>query len=96
MGWFYGFKLFIVINGLGELASAFVEKGNKADNNASLMRRLFKGLRGLAFADKGFINTKASEDLMNQGLRLITSVRKKMKNKLLEMNHKLLLKKRGG
>ena len=95
MGWFYGFKLFIVINGLGELASAFVEKGNKADSNASLMQRLFKGLRGLAFADKGFINAKASEDLMSQGLRLITSVRKNMKNKLLEMDHKLLLRKRG-
>ena len=64
MGWFYGFKLLIVINGLGALASAFVEKGNNADNNASLMRRLFKGLKGLAFAEKGFINAKASEDMI--------------------------------
>ena len=54
MGWFYGFKLFIVINGLGELVAAFLAKGNVADNNGSVMRRLFRRLKGLAFADKGF------------------------------------------
>lgn len=95
MGWFYGFKLFIVINGLGELAAAFLTKGNVADNNASMMRRLFKRLKGLVFADKGFINAKAAEELMSGGLRLITKVRMNMKNKLLEMNHKMLLMKRG-
>ena len=95
MGWFYGFKLFIVINGLGELATAFLTKGNVADNNGSVMRRLFKRLKGLAFADKGFINAKVAEELMSGGLRLITKVRKNMKNKLLEMDHKLMLMKRG-
>lgn len=95
MGWFYGFKLFIVINGLGELAAAFLTKGNVADNNGSVMRRLFKGLKGVAFADKGFINQKAAEDLLEGGLRLITKLRTNMKNKLVEMNHKLLLRKRG-
>jgi hypothetical protein len=95
MGWFYGFKLFIVINGLGELAAAFLTKGNVADNNGSVMRRLFKRLKGLVFADKGFINAKVAEELLAGGLRLITKVRKNMKNKLLEMDHKLLLMKRG-
>lgn len=95
MGWFYGFKLFIVINGLGELGAAFLTKGNVADNNGRVMKRLFKRLKGLVFADKGFINAKVAEELMAGGLRLITKVRRKMKNKLLEMNHKLLLMKRG-
>lgn len=95
MGWFYGFKLFIVIKGFGELASAFVTKGNMADNNGSVMRRLFKKLRGLAFADKGFINAKAAGDLLAGGLRLITKVRKNMKNQFIEMGHKMLLMKRG-
>ena len=95
MGWFYGFKLFIVINGLGELASAFLTKGNVADNSGSVMRRLFKKLKGLVFADKGFINAKVAEELMGGGLQLITKMRKNMKNKLLCMEHKLLLMKRG-
>ena len=95
MGWFYGFKLFIVINGFGELANAFITKGNVADNNGSIMQRLFRKLRGLAFADKGFINAKAAEDLLAGGLRLITKVRKNMKNQFIEIGHKMLLMKRG-
>lgn len=95
MGWFYGFKLFIVINGFGELASVLFEKGNEADNSSPLMRKLFKKLKGLLFADKGFINGKVAEELLCKGLRLITKVKKNMKNKLLEMDHKVLLMKRG-
>ena len=95
MGWCYGFKLFVVINGLGELAGAFLTPANVGDNNGGAIRRLFKGLKGLAFADKGFINGRAAEALMDQGLRLITPIRGNMKNRLMEMKHKLLLKKRG-
>ena len=95
MGWCYGFKLFVVINGLGELASAFLTPANVGDNNGGVIRRLFKGLKGLAFADKGFINSRAAEALMEKGLRLITSIRGNMKNRLMELKHKLLLKKRG-
>jgi hypothetical protein len=95
MGWCYGFKLFVVINGLGELANAFLTPANVGDHNGGVMKRMFKGLKGLAFADKGFINGKAAEELMEGGLRLITSIRGNMKNRLMEMKHKLLLKKRG-
>lgn len=95
MGWFYGFKLFILINATGELMNALVEPGNVADNSAPLMRRLFKRIKGLLFADKGFINGKVAGELMDKGLQLITKVRKNMKNVLMRMEHKLLLMKRG-
>lgn len=95
MGWFYGFKLFVVINGFGELASILFTKGNVADNSGSVMRRLFKKLKGLVFADKGFINAKVAEELMAGGLQLITKVKKNMKNRLMKMEHKVLLMKRG-
>ncbi len=93
--WFYGFKLFVVVNGLGELMNVFVTPGNVSDSSAATIQRLFKGLTGVAFADKGFINAKAFEALLQQGLKLITSIRSTMKNKLVELNEKLLLKKRG-
>lgn len=83
MGWLYGFKLFVVINGFGELARAFLTPGHVADNKASVMKRLFKGIRGLVFADKGFINGKVAAELVSKGLQLITSVKRNMKNKLL-------------
>ena len=94
-GWFYGLKLFLVINAFGEILNAFFTPGNVADNNESIIIKLFSKLKGWAFADKGFINQKASEILMEKGLLLITKLKKNMKNKLLKMEHKMLLQKRG-
>ena len=55
-GWFYGFKLFLVVNGLGEIVQAFLTPGNVADSTTTTLKRLFKGLTGLGFADKGFVS----------------------------------------
>ncbi|MDQ3845721.1 MAG: IS982 family transposase [Bacteroidota bacterium] len=93
--WFFGFKLFIVVNGLGELVRAFLTTGNVSDGSEATIKRLFKGLRGVAFADKGFINPKAFEALLEGGLKLVTSIRSNMKNKVMILQEKLLLKKRG-
>ena len=68
---------------------------NVADNQLSIMIKIFSKLKGWAFADKGFINQKAFEELFSKGLHLVTGIRKNMKNKLVGMNQKLLLKKRG-
>jgi hypothetical protein len=95
MGWFYGLKLFIVVNGLGELVNCFITPGNTAASSTTTIKRLFKGLKGLAFADKGFINQRAFEALFQGGLKLITTIRANMKNKLMEIKEKLLLRKRG-
>ena len=37
-GWFFGFKLFIVINAYGELIRAFITPANQADNNEKTIR----------------------------------------------------------
>jgi len=52
------------------------------------------GLFGKLFADKGYISTALFKTLLEQGLQLITSIRKNMKNRLLPMIDKLLLRKR--
>jgi hypothetical protein len=57
------------------------------------MIKLLSKLKGLAFADKGFINQKAVEELLSKGLHLITGIRQNMKNKLIRMERKLLLQK---
>ncbi len=93
--WCYGFKLFVVVNAVGELVNAFITPANVSDSSEATIKRLFKGLSGVAFADKGFINSKAFEALLQNGLKLITTIRSNMKNKLLELKEKLLLKKRG-
>lgn len=94
-GWFYGLKLFLVINAFGEIMNAFFTMGNVADNHLGTMLKLFSTLKGWAFADKGFINQKAVEQLLSQGLHLVTGIRQNMKNKLMLMEQKVLLQKRG-
>lgn len=94
-GWFYGFKLFLVVNAFGEIIRVVFTGGNAADNNLNQLMKLFDKLQGWVFADKGFINQKAFEQLLQNGLHLVTGIRANMKNKLMNYNQKLLLKKRG-
>ena len=84
-----------MINAFGELIEAFVRPANQADNSEKSMKRLFNRLKGFVYADKGFINQKIMEEFYQKGLLIITGIRANMKNKLIEMQHKLLLKKRG-
>ena len=93
-GWFYGFKLFLIINPWGEIVRVHLTKGNVADNNFSLLKNLLKGLRGKVFADKGFI-TKYFSFFQKEGLTIVTKIRNNMKNKLVTMEDKILLTKRG-
>jgi hypothetical protein len=96
VGWFYGFKLFLVVNAFGEIIKVLFTTGNVADNNTDHLLKLFDKLKGWVFADKGFIvPQKTQERLLQKGLRLITTIRSNMKNRLMNYQQKLLLKKRG-
>ncbi|MFP3597556.1 transposase [Chryseobacterium sp. SIMBA_029] len=46
------------------------------------------------FADKGYISEKLTQLLFVDGVQLITSIRNNMKNSLMEMTDKILLRKR--
>lgn len=94
-GWFYGLKLFLVINAYGEVMRCLITPANIADNNLSMMKKLFKGLHQLLFADKGFLSQTAFEYFYQQGLKVVTTIRSNMKNKLRPMFEKLCLMKRG-
>ena len=93
-GWFYGFKLHIIINHIGEIISFCITPGNIDDKNKTLIRKLTKKLSGLLFGDRGYISKTLFEELFYKGIKLITKIRKKMKNKLMELNEKFLLGKR--
>jgi hypothetical protein len=57
--------------------------------------RLVKRLFGKLFGDRGYISRDLAEQLLvEQGLRLITELRKNMRNRLLALGDKLLLRKR--
>jgi hypothetical protein len=92
-GWFYGFKLHLVINNYGQIMSFLFTQGNVADNNQVVLKYMLAGLQGQCFADKGYLTT-LFEEFYLQGLQLITKVRNKMKNKLIKLSDYMKLRKR--
>ena len=92
MGWFYGFKLHLVINDCGELLGCYLTPGNCDDRKP--VAHMVKDLWGKFFGDKGYISQALAALLQAQDLRLITKLRKNMKNKFLAVTDKLLLRKR--
>lgn len=92
MGWFFGFKLHLIINRKGEIASLQITPGN-CDDRKPVQKMAFD-LRGLMVGDKGYIDVKLFNVLFGKGLKLITGIKKNMKNKLLEVHEKVLLRKR--
>jgi hypothetical protein len=90
--WFYGFKLHLVVNDCGELLAVKITAGNVDDRNPVL--ELARTLSGKLFGDRGYISQKLFEQLWEQGVQVITKLRKNMKNTLLPLFDKLLLRKR--
>lgn len=92
LGRFYGFKLHLVVNERGEVLAFPLTAGNVDDRKPvpQLVKRLF----GKLFGDKGYLSQALFNTLLEQGLQLITHVRANMKNRLLLLQDKLLLRKR--
>jgi hypothetical protein len=92
MGWCYGFKLPLLINEVGELLACRLTAANV--DARSPVPALVARVRGKVFGDRGYISQALFVDLFRQGVQLITTRRKDMKNNLLPMLDKLLLRKR--
>ena len=95
VGWFFGFKLHLVINDLGEIVAFVISPGNSSDVNRDVVFKLTRGLWGKLFGDKGYIGKKLAQELNEVGIELITKMRKNMKQKIRPLMDQLLLMKRG-
>lgn len=92
MGWFFGFKLHLVINEVGELLAVHVTPGNVDDRQPG--DAMTTDLMGKLFGDKGYISQQLFERLFDRGLQFVTHIRRNMKNKLMPWMDKILLRKR--
>jgi len=92
MGWFYGFKLHLVVNEHGEILTFQLTPGNVDDRKP--VPFLSKDLFGKLFADRGYISQDLFAKLFQEDVLLITGVRKNMQNRLMPWVDKLLLRKR--
>lgn len=94
IGWFYGFKLHLIINDKGEILSFYLTKGNVDDRDVKVMKSLTENIFGKLFGDKGYISQALFDLLFADGIQLITKVRKNMKQPNLTETEQILLRKR--
>ena len=92
MGWFYGFKLHLSVNDRGEILACQLTPGNVDDRKP--LPNLAKSLFGKLFGDKGYISQPLFDQLLAQGLELITPRRKNMKQRTLPLEDQLRLRQR--
>lgn len=91
--WFYGFKLHLVVNDQGELLNFTLTPGNVDDRTP--VPKLLQQLFGKVFADKGYVSAPLAQQLMEMtGVQLITKLRRNMKQRLMPLSDRLLLRKR--
>jgi Transposase DDE domain len=92
MGWFFGFKLHLMVNDEGELVAFRVTTGEVNDQEP--VGRMARGLWGQLFGDRGYISRALHEALWARGLELVTLIRRNMKPRLMRLWDRLLLRKR--
>ena len=92
MGWFYGLKLHFVINHKGQVMALKITPGNTADS--TVLDEITRQLTGKMYADKGYIGRELFSKLWQRGLHLITGIRRNMRNHLMPLADKLMLRKR--
>lgn len=94
IGWFYGFKLHLIINDKGEVLDFILTPGNVDDREPLKHLDLHKRIFGKLFGDKGYISKDLFEQLFIDGVHLVTKLRKNMKNALMLLQDRIMLRKR--
>ena len=94
MGWFYGFKLHLIINDKGEILNFMFTPGNVDDREPLKEGVFLKNIKGKLCGDRGYIGQALFEQLFVNGIQLVTKVKNNMKNSLMSVADKILLRKR--
>ena len=91
MGWFYGFKLHLIINDTGELLDVALTPGNTDDRQP--LPKFTNTLHGSLFADRGYISKDLRELFSREGLSFVYKVRSNMKPLEVSVSEAVLLGK---
>lgn len=94
LGWFFGFKLHLIINDKGELLDFMLTQANVDDREPLRNFDFHKRIFGKIYGDKGYIGKDLFEQLFVDGVHLVTKIRKNMKNSIMLLQDKIMLRKR--
>ncbi|MGV0103219.1 IS982 family transposase [Nostoc sp. DSM 114160] len=98
--WFFGFKLHIVVNELGQLLNVTLTPGNIDDRKPvpDLLCKFFGKIFGVSEAYRryrGYVSEKLASQLLEEfGIQFFAKPRRNMKNRLMRLHDKLLSRKR--
>ena len=92
MGWFFGFKLHLIVNHRGEIVAAKVTPANVHDTQP--VESMAFDLPDKLYADKGYISKALESNLLEKGVTLVPNVRKNMKVKVLSIWDRAMLSRR--
>lgn len=95
IGWFFGFKLHLIIDDKGEILDFMLTQGNVDDREPLKSDNFHKRIMGKLYGDKGYRGKDLFEKLFVDGVHRVTKIRKNMKNSLMHTYAKVMLKKRG-
>nr|WP_263364437.1 transposase [Candidatus Enterovibrio escacola] len=90
IGWFYGFKLHLIINDQGSIISVKVTTVNVDDRK--VISEMVDELWGCLYGDKGYISGPLKRELSDKGVTLIMGI-KNMKPKVMKLWDHLMLRK---
>lgn len=94
IGWFFGFKLHIIINDKGEILSFVITQGNVDDREPLNSESFIKSVFGKLYADRGYISQTLRDILFVDGIHLVTKLRNNMKGGEIPLQDKVNLRKR--
>ena len=90
----FGFKLHLIINDRGEIVQWQLIPANTDDRTPLKKQKFTEKIFGKLVADKAYITQSLFEELFVDDIHLITRIRKNMKNSLMHLRDKILLRKR--
>ena len=91
---FFGVKLHLVINDKGEILNFMFSPANVDDREPLKQGNFQRDIKGKLCADKGYIGQALFENLFLNGIQLLTRVKNNMRNSLMSVEDKILLRKR--
>lgn len=92
-GWYFGFKLHLIINKNMDIVSFKFTNGSTSDI-AALDTKMVAGIAGYLIGDKGYLGLKKAKELKICNITLITKGRKNMKKTPISKNILKMLKRR--
>ncbi len=94
MGWCHGFKLHLLYNDCGEITTFCLITSNVSDKDRRVWAVLGKKIYGKLFADRGYISQPLFDTVFADGVHLVTGIKANMRNRLMLLWDKIILRKR--